>query len=77
MTTSWLSDYLTLHAYISVERRNRGLTQAQAGELIDVCERSYRDFETGRGDLPAARIFRLADALGIRIQINGANNGVG
>lgn len=66
----WQSDYLTLHTRLRQARENQHLTQAGAGECIGVCERTYRDFEAGRTDLPAAHVFRLAHVLGIKIIIS-------
>lgn len=75
MTQSWLSEYLTLHACIKLARHEQGLTLAEAGAVAGICEQSYRDFEAGRGDLPAARVFRLADALGIRVHVQRSQHG--
>ncbi len=69
MTTNGAAEYLALHVLLRKARRRARLTQAGAGELIDVCERTFRDFEAGRGDLPAAKVFRLADLLGVRIHV--------
>ena len=68
--SNWQSDYLTLHTRLRQARQSKRLTQAGAGECIGVCERTYRDFEAGRTDLPAAVVFRLAPLLGINIIIS-------
>ena len=68
--SNWQSDYLTLHTRLRQARQSKRLTQAGAGECIGVCERTYRDFEAGRTDLPAAVVFRLAHVLGIKIIIS-------
>ncbi|AJD50320.1 MULTISPECIES: helix-turn-helix transcriptional regulator [Pseudomonadota] len=68
--SAWQSDYLTLHTRLRQARQSKRLTQAGAGERIGVCERTYRDFEAGRTDLPAAHVFRLAHVLGIKIIIS-------
>tara|TARA_R110002012_G_scaffold23178_2_gene78930 strand:- start:121 stop:357 length:237 start_codon:yes stop_codon:yes gene_type:complete len=65
--SNWQADYLTLHTRLRQARLDKGLTQTGAGHCIGVCERSYRDFEAGRIDLPAAHVFRLAHALGLKI----------
>tara|TARA_R110002167_G_scaffold248302_1_gene454283 strand:- start:197 stop:433 length:237 start_codon:yes stop_codon:yes gene_type:complete len=68
--SNWQSDYLTLHTRLRQARQSKRLTQAGAGESIGVCERTYRDFEAGQTDLPAAVVFRLAHVLGIKIIIS-------
>ncbi|WOI08979.1 helix-turn-helix transcriptional regulator [Thalassospira lucentensis] len=68
--SAWQSDYLTLHTRLRQARQAQHLTQAGAGECIGVCEHTYRDFEAGRTDLPAAHVFRLAHVLGIKIIIS-------
>ncbi len=70
--TDWRAEYLALHVQMHRARRRLGLTQAGAADLIEVCERTFRDFEAGRGDLPAAKMFQLADALGIHIHVQGS-----
>ena len=69
MTAGWASEYLALHVLMHRTRRRLGLTQAAASGLAGVCERTFREFEAGRGDLPAAKVFQLADALGIHIHV--------
>ncbi|AUG55906.1 helix-turn-helix domain-containing protein [Thalassospira marina] len=70
----WQAEYLALHTRLRQIRRQKGLTQTDAGQCIGVSERTYRDFEAGRIDLSAAHLFRLAHALGFQIVIsNGVN----
>lgn len=68
--SSWQSDYLILHTRLRQARLDKGLTQATAGACIGVSERTYRDFEAGKIDRPAAEVFRLAHLLGIKIIIS-------
>tara|TARA_R110000787_G_scaffold262857_1_gene368475 strand:+ start:322 stop:558 length:237 start_codon:yes stop_codon:yes gene_type:complete len=68
--SNWQSDYLTLHTRLRQARQSKRLTQAGAGECIGVCERTFRDFESGKTDLPAAHVFRLAHVLGIKFIIS-------
>lgn len=63
----WKGDLLNLQARIHKARKAAKMTQAQAGEIIGMTERSYRDFECGKKDIPAASLFQLAAALGIRV----------
>lgn len=67
MNIPWKGDLLTLQARIKKARKAAKITQAQAGQIIGVCERSYRDFENGDKDIPAASLFLLAATLGIRV----------
>ncbi len=68
--SSWQSDYLTLHTRLRQARESQHLTQADAGACIGVSERTFRDFESGKIDRPAAEVFRLAHVLGIKIIIS-------
>ncbi|WP_417247591.1 MULTISPECIES: helix-turn-helix domain-containing protein [Pseudomonadota] len=68
--SNWQSNYLTLHTRLRQARQSQRLTQAGAGDCIGVCERTFRDFESGKSDLPAAHVFRLAHVLGIKIIIS-------
>ena len=68
--SNWQSDYLTLHTRLRQARESQHLTQAVAGACIGVCERTYRDFEAGKIDRPAADVFHLAHVLGIKIIIS-------
>ncbi|WP_255448439.1 helix-turn-helix transcriptional regulator [Telmatospirillum sp. J64-1] len=67
MNTPWKSDLLVLQARIHKARKVQKITQAQAGAIIGMTERSYRDFENGHKDLSAEKLFQLAAALGIRV----------
>lgn len=67
MTIPWKSDLLTVQARIHKARKAAKITQAQAGEIIGVSDRTYRDFESGEKDIPASSLFLLAASLGIRV----------
>ncbi|PKR56591.1 MULTISPECIES: helix-turn-helix transcriptional regulator [Thalassospira] len=67
---SWQSDYVTFHRRIHEQRKSLGISQPKAAEIIGVSERTYRTFETGGGDLEAAKVFKLANHLGIKIIIS-------
>lgn len=76
--SNWQIEYLKTHARIRAARKFKGLTQAEAGDLIGICERTYRDFEAGRTDIQSARLFRLAEVLNLRITLtHGAHYGIG
>jgi transcriptional regulator with XRE-family HTH domain len=58
---------ITLVNRLHKERKARKITQDQAGDLIGVSGRKYRDFENGYSSLPVDQVFRLAAALGVRV----------
>lgn len=68
----WKKDLLVLSTAIRKARKTQKWTQAEAGKLIGMTERSYRDWENGYKDLPAASLFMLAGALGIRVYVPDA-----
>ncbi|MFA7429898.1 MAG: helix-turn-helix transcriptional regulator [Rhodospirillaceae bacterium] len=74
MTIPWKGDLLALQARIYKARRAQKITQAQAGKIIGVCDRTYRDWEGGETDIPASSLFLLAAHLGIRVFEPGAEN---
>lgn len=63
----WRRDYMALTGLIRRERKAQRMTQAQAGELLGMTERSYRDFENGHRDIRLQELFRLCGALDIRV----------
>ncbi|MDP2699943.1 helix-turn-helix domain-containing protein [Thalassospira sp.] len=67
---SWQGDYLTFHRRIQEQRKALGLAQPKAAAIVGVSERTYRNFENGVGDLDAAKLFKLANELGIKIIIS-------
>ena len=67
---SWQSDYVTFHRRIPEQRKSLGISQPKAAAIIGASERTYRTFETGGGDLEAAKVFKLANHLGIKIIIS-------
>lgn len=67
---SWQSDYLVFHRRIHEQRKAHGITQMNAATLIGVSERTYRNFENGTGELEGAKLFKLANSLGIKIIIS-------
>jgi len=50
------------------ERKRRGLTQAQAAELIGHTQKWLSNFESGKVDPPASMVFRLMNLLGMPLQ---------
>ncbi len=67
MSTSWIADYLALTGLIARRRKALKMTQAQAARVIGLCDRSYRAFENGYGDIPSQSLFRLCAEMGIRV----------
>lgn len=67
-TVPWMADATAIRIAIIQERKARKLTQADAGALIGVSDRTYRAFENGHSDIPSLKLFQLCGRLGIRIQ---------
>lgn len=67
---SWQSDYLQFHRRLHEQRKSLGMTQPSAASLIGVSERTFRNFENGTGELEGAKLFKLANSLGIKIIIS-------
>lgn len=67
MSIPWKGDLLALQASIRKARKSRKITQTEAGAIIGVTERTYRDWENGAADIPASSLFLLAASLGIRV----------
>lgn len=63
----WRGDYMALFGLLHRRRKEMKLTQDQAGEIIGMSGRSYRDIENGHKDITAENLFRLAAALGVRV----------
>ncbi|KJS38259.1 MAG: hypothetical protein VR70_10520 [Rhodospirillaceae bacterium BRH_c57] len=67
MTIPWKGDLLALQARIHKARRAQKITQAQAGAIIGVSGRTYREWEGGGTEISASSLFLLAASLGIRV----------
>ena len=65
----WKDKFLVAHRQVCLTRTRHGHTQASAGLVAGVSERTYRDFESGTGDLNTARFFKLCHELGLEITI--------
>jgi len=52
---------------IAEARKREGLTQAQLGKALGVSQQVVADYENGSRHIPAWRLVRVADALGVDI----------
>jgi transcriptional regulator with XRE-family HTH domain len=67
MSIPWKGDLLTLMGRIHRARKAAKMTQAEAGAIIGVTDRTYREYESGDTSMTADDLFQLAAALGIRV----------
>jgi XRE family transcriptional regulator, regulator of sulfur utilization len=44
-------------------RESRGYTQEYMAEMLDICQSTYANLESGKTTLTLARLFRIADIL--------------
>jgi transcriptional regulator with XRE-family HTH domain len=53
---------------IAVLRKERGLTQVQLAETLDVSQQQVQSFEKGRRRVPASTLPALGKALGVSVE---------
>ncbi|MCA1972085.1 MAG: helix-turn-helix domain-containing protein [Caenispirillum sp.] len=68
-TAPWMADATAVRIAIIQQRRQLRLTQAEAGALIGVSDRTYRAFENGHSDLPSLKLFQLCGRLGLGLKL--------
>jgi transcriptional regulator with XRE-family HTH domain len=61
---------------IAEHRHKRGLTQAQLAELIGVVNTTVSMWEIGINDIPASKLLKLSEILGVPINELVLANGV-
>ncbi|SOE00604.1 Helix-turn-helix domain-containing protein [Caenispirillum bisanense] len=71
----WRGTVARLRASIVDARKAAGLTQADAGLLIGVSQRTYRDYERGAIELQCAKVIQLAALLGLTVTVGACGNG--
>lgn len=60
---------MTVGQRIRVERKKKGLTQKQLGELCGIAEPTIRRYELGLLNPKYATLKKIANGLGIRVQV--------
>ncbi|MCA1974825.1 MAG: helix-turn-helix domain-containing protein [Caenispirillum sp.] len=74
--TRWKKWLIATRRAVVTARKSVGLTQAEAGLLVGVSLRTYRDWEAGKADLQAGKVVHLCGLFGLTVSLsaNGQNS---
>jgi DNA-binding XRE family transcriptional regulator len=72
---NWRKWLMATRMAVAKARKAAGVTQEEAGLLVDMSLRTYRDWEAGKSDLPSAKVVRLCGLFGMTVALptNGQN----
>jgi len=68
MTPEDVAFFEDLGSRIAALRKERGLTQAQLGEMIGVSQQQVVSFEKGRRKVPVSALPKLSETLGVPVE---------